>query len=260
MAAVVTADEARRSADAFARGMNASRYVPEMPEIFKKISEENRLYIYNVGPWVHTREMGSAGVARIPACRYSEAGDPLEEFGKPYTVEGVEQEPYPVGPTEMVMIPKCGKPGVMTGGGEGILLAQQILGEGPMIPRSQSFRPFGVFISKTYRPSKEDLAEAKEALWKRLGEMIAEANSEYANNKWLDEDTVQKWYLVAARILKKSPAECPWMADRQAPAARENCPGCGSVYEKGILKCRHCGFVLDKPRYDDAVKKGLFAA
>lgn len=250
---MVSAQEALALASQNQQAMNNSRYVPEMPDIFREVSEKNRMYIFNVGPWAHVRELGSCGAYRIPACLDG------KEHSEPVVIQGVEQEPYPIGPTEMAMIPKSGKAGVERGGGEGLLLANQILGEGPMIPKSSSFRPFGVFVSPTEKPSKDLLVRAQVALQNKYLELVAEANAAYAKGPQAARETINSdWHFVAARALKKTAAECPWMRDTEMPAKREECPGCGEVYAVGIMRHK-CGYILDKKRFDEAKAQGLIS-
>ena len=251
--AVVTAQEALKSAQEEQKGLNASRYVPRMIDFVKKISDENRVYIFNVGPWAHSRELGSAGRWFIKACL---AG---QDYSEPVIVQGIEEEPYPVNETTCTMLPKSGLPGQLSGPAEGLLLAQQILGEGPHIPKSASFAPFGVFISETATPKPKDLVRANNALQQKYLDLINEANQALAQGNDAAVQTIRpEWHFVAARAMHRSEAECPWLKGSEVGAARENCPSCGDVYSVGVMKCK-CGFVLNKTKYDKAVADGLFA-
>jgi hypothetical protein len=253
---MATAQEAFAEASSAQRALNSSRFIPKMAAITKAASEANRLYIFNVGPWSHRRDMGSCGSYFVPACPEG------KEFGDPLVIQGIESEPYPMTPTQMAILPKCGEHAQIAGDGDGALFAQQVLGEGPMMPRTSSWRPFGVFISKTPQPSKKDLESAKLELQKRYALLVEEANDLWAHGRGSAEarSIQREYHYLAAIKLKKTVAECPWLGDTQLAVPRETCPGCGVQYDVGILKCRHCGYVLDKQRYDEAVKKGLFAA
>lgn len=249
------------------RAMNASRYIPEIPEMFRKVSEANRVFIYNVGPFTHKRELGSAGTYLIPKCPDGKA------YSEPLVIEGIEEEYYPVNEVECQPKPKCGEPGQLAGGAPGILLAMQILGEGPHVHRDSSFRPFGVFISSNVvevkengktrmvpTPTEAELKKANKELDDRCVLMVRLAGEAYAMGPRNAAEVIQPdWHFVAARRLKKTVAECPWMANTSEPDKREECPSCGQVYKVGIMRCQ-CWFILDKPRYDKAVKDGLFAA
>ena len=109
--------------------------------------------------------------------------------------------------------------------------------------------------------TKELLAAARAELEKRHLAHIREANAAFMRDPTNREGVIQPaWHHVSAHALKKSKAECPWLGESLAPAGREECPGCGTPYNVGILKCRDCNYILDKSRYDKAVKEGLFAA
>jgi len=223
--------------------MNSSRHIPPTPAIYQRVSQENRLFIFNVGPWRHKRELGSAGTFFIPACPEG------KDYSDPVIIMGVVEEPYPINEV------KCEN--LIT---EGTDLANQVLGEGPFIPKSTSFRPFGVFISNSEKPTKEELAAAKAELAQKYLELVNEASTAFANGHKEAQEVIRpEWHFVAARALRKSEAECPWLGNTQTPAARSECPGCGVVYKVGVIKCKDCGFVLDKPRYDKAVKDGMFS-
>ncbi len=250
--------------EAHQRAMNASRYVPTMPEIFRKVSDDNRICIYNVGPWSHKRELGSAGIYFIPACPEG------QDHSEPLVLNGVEEEPYPINEVECAMKPKAGVAGQLTGSADGMLLAQQILGFGPHVAPASSLIPFGVFATKNIEWDKkarvfvlldaDALTAARLALRNKLTELVRLASEAYAKGPNAFAEVAEPdYHFRAARMLSKTVAECPWLANTQAPGQRANCPGCGSIHDVGVMKCRGCGYILDKPRYDAAVKAGMFA-
>ena len=71
------------------KAMNKSRVIPETPPMLKDFSRENTVHIWNVGPWDHIRECGSAGTFRIPACPKGEA------CGGPLSIPGLVEELIP---------------------------------------------------------------------------------------------------------------------------------------------------------------------
>jgi len=245
MPSAITANRAAPEVEAailqHQQAMNNSRFIPETPDIYREASEQHRVYIFNVGPWAHARELGSAGTFRIPACPEG------REHSEPLVIPGVAEEPYPINEAECKLLTTKGR-----------MLAEQILGVGPHIPHSLSFVPFGVFISDSAKPSKEQLVKAREVLRQRHVEIVSEANREYSKGHNIAIEQPH-WFFMSARALKKTPAECAWLKDSEVPAERQNCPSCGAIYTVGMMKCV-CNFILDKPRYDKAVKDGLFAA
>ena len=216
---------------------------PRLRQI-QDLSERTRVYLYNVGPWAHQRLMGSLGTYHIPAC--PEGG----EFSAPVMIEGIVSEMYPMLEGRMDYLPDE----------DGWNIAMQVLGVGPHLPPRNSFVPYGVFASRSNPPAKEEMKEARRNLWEKYRELVAEADIAYSQGPKAAEETIRPdTHFVAARALRKTEAECPWMKNSAAPAERAECPSCTAVYKVGAMKCRECGYVLDKIRYDKAVKEGLFA-
>ena len=248
--ALVSAEEAGRAALQEQRALNASRYIPDMDPLVQQVSDANRLYIFNVGPWAHQRALGSAGTYFIPAC-------PTDApHSKALVIQGIENEHYPINEAECATLPKCGRPGQLRGDGAGLLFAQQILGEGPMLPRNQSLRKFGVFISKTPVPSEADQETARLELRKTQGDLVAEANEIYVTDREHAATLISsEWHRRAALDLGKTPQECPWLGESIMPAERKKCPSCGTPYEVGIAECAKCGDVLDEEKYGEKLAR-----
>lgn len=230
---MVSAAEAAAAATQEQRALNASRFIPGTPDLYRQASLAARVYIFNVGPWSHVRELGSAGSFHIPAC------PPDREHSAPVVVNGVVEEPYPISEAECKQI--------LTDGRQ---LAGQIIGEGPHISKAASFAPYGVFISETRVPSAEDLAAASERLQKQHARHIREANEAFMSDPANKLGVIQPaWHFVSAHALKKSAAECRWLGESLKPAERDNCPGCGEVYTKGIMR-HSCGWFFDRAKWE----------
>ena len=261
---LITAGGSREELLKRQKAFNASRYVPTMPEMFQKVSDENQIGIFNVGPWAHKREMGSAGIFFIQACPKD------APHSQPVVLQGMEEEPYPINEVECIMKPKCGVPFQLTGPADGMLLAEQIIGHGQNVAPHSDLRPFGVFATRLFEWDKkskqhvclddEALEKSHVALRNKAVQLVSLASDAYAKGPSAFSEIFQPdWHLWAARFLRKSTAECRWLENSQDVGARENCPMCGAVYAVGIMKCP-CGYILDKKRYDEAVSKGLVAA
>lgn len=229
----VTAEQADREARGYLRKMNAGRIVPKLPKMLEAVSKEKKVYLFNVGPWPHERHLGSLGPFFIPAC---EKG---KEYSAPLAIPGIVVEPYPENERKMALHQE-----------EGQYIAEQILGVGPHLAKNNSFVKFGVFISQTEKPSKADLEKARAALRDYYQELVREANSAHAQGPKTKEETIQEKHFLAARELDYSEAECPWLKDAQAPAARDRCEGCGTVYTVGVIVCPTCRFILDPEKYE----------
>jgi hypothetical protein len=239
----IDANEATRIAMAENRRMNGdSRYQPPILESVQRASDAARVFIFNVGPWPQERALGSAG-------RFFISAKPENaEYWGPLTIPGVQRELYPINEMEYKAIET-----------EGWDFAMQIVGTGPFLSPFNSFVPYGVFASRTNPPKKEEVTEAKKALRARLLELVNEADVAFSKGPKATEDTIRpESHFVAARLLGKTEIDCPWLKNAQVPAERDECPGCGTIYKIGIMKCRECGYILDKDKYDK--NKANFAA
>lgn len=235
---------ARMAAAKEAKLMNNSRYIPPMLDMVRQLSEDSKIYIYNVGPWPQQRLLGSLGTYIVRECPDG------KEYGEPVELPGIVSELYPINEGEYKRTME-----------DGMAIAMQILGVGPFLSPHNSFVPYGVFISRSNPPKKEEILEAKKNLRQKFLELVAEADLAFSQGPKMAEETIRpETHYVAARALRKTEAECPWLRNSQLPAERAECPGCGTVYKIGIIKCRDCGFILDKRKYDEAVKGGMFAA
>ena len=65
---MITATEAARSVQQMVRETNGGREMPAIPELIRQVSERNKVYIYNVGPWGKEVSMSSDGRWFIPKC------------------------------------------------------------------------------------------------------------------------------------------------------------------------------------------------
>ena len=240
---MLTAAESRGAIADYVKSINV-RHTPRRPKIYEKVSKENTVYIFNVGPWMHKRETGSTGTFFIPACP---AGKPYSE---PLAIEGILEEPYPDNEVAMKMLEPQ----------DGQFFANQIIGKGPHSTPGMNLEAFGVFISVDKTPSKGQIAEALARLQIKFQELVREMNASWDRDRDKGKVFQDEWHRVAALALKKTNTECPWLTDTTQAANREECAGCGETYKVGIMKCRSCGFILDRPRYEQAKKDGLFAA
>jgi hypothetical protein len=234
MPLTITADQAAQTIAGATRTLNAGRRVPKLSEMLQRVSQEQQVYIYNVGPWSHRREMGSLGNFFIKACPEG------REYSEPLIIPGIVCEPYPVNEVEMGLHQE-----------EGIYIAQQVIGVGKHLPPSNSFVKYGVFISTTEKPSKADLKAANDKLRGYYQELVVEANNAYARGPKALEETIQPaLHFMAARTLNYTDAECPWLKNSSVAASRLNCEGCGAVYNVGVIVCGNCHFILDPEKYE----------
>ena len=224
----------RAAVEARYRQLHA-KTVPELPDMIKQLSEQKALFIFNVGPWPHT-VFSNYGRMYIPACLEG------HDFSEPLKIPGVPSMPYPDSEASM-------KLHLEEGGAE--YLAQQILGVGPHMHPGNSLVRYGVAVAKQWPPSKEEIQRAKEQLYKgELRSLVSEADQAAAEGPKATENTIRDRHQTAARLLKLSVADHPWMGRVQVSAERTECKFCGEPMKKGLARCPNCKEVVDQALYD----------
>src|SRR6185312_8060023 len=117
----------------------------------------------------------------------------------------------------------------------------QIIGNGKHLAPGNSLTKYGVFASRTNPPKKEEIAAANRALDEHCKSLVNEANAAMAQGPKAAEETIRpEQHFLAARRLKKTETECPWMNRAQEVTERANCENCGTLYRVGIAQCPTC--------------------
>jgi len=223
------------------RTLNSRTIPPELPTV-KELSEKTQVYIFNVGPWAHTQFMGSLGRFIIPACEEGKA------YSKALIIPGIVSELYPE--TERSMKREMS---------DGYEVALQIIGVGAHMAPSNALTRYGVAVSRQWPPTKEEIATAFEALRKgELEALIREANTAMATGPQALEQVMgnSDRHYIAARLLKKTTAECPWLA-RTAVSNSQNidCKFCGEPMKPNLAKCPNCKEIVNQALYEKLTAK-----
>lgn len=213
-----------------------NRTVQEIPEPILELSKKTEVYIFNVGPWPQHQLMGSLGSFYIPAC----------PEGKPYSpalvIPGLVIEHYPLREGALDLL--------MNKNSDGWTTAQQIIGVGRHLMPANSLVKYGVFASRSNPPKAEDLSRAREALRQHCTDLVNEANAAMAQGPKAAEETIRpEQHFIAARLLKKTEAECPWLNRSVERAERKNCDICGAIYEVGRSVCPN-NHIVDKALFE----------
>lgn len=223
----------------------AGRKINRVPSLVQKASDAEKVYIFNVGPWAQNVSMGSLGTFHIPACEEGKA------HSTALVIDGLVIEYYPLRENVMDAL-------IDEEGSTGWNVAHQIIGVGKQLAPNNSLVKYGLFVSRTNTPSKADLDKARLALHKHCTDLVNDANTSVTEGN--SKDVIRpEQHFVAARILKKTVAECPWLSREVQQADRAACPGCGTVYTVGIIMCRECEYVLDMDKHKKAVAEGRMA-
>ena len=239
----VTREEARNSAQAYHASMNGKNFqLDTVPDQVKEWAREHPVRVFNVGPWPQRVLLGSLGQFTIPACP---EGAPWIEMTKydPHrgqlipALDGLVFEP----------LKEDGRFSIRQH--DGVQVADAILGIGSFQNPQNALTRFGCFKSKCgpgLPPFKEELEAASAALKQYLMSLVIDVRRAYADGKV--GEVRGKDHYTAARLLKLSPAQEPWLKDIVVETD-EVCPGCGSGYKKGIAVCRECRTILDEEKY-----------
>lgn len=262
----VPASEARELLDR-QRRLNSAKRPAYIPKAIKDESRKGQLYIFNVGLKMLEGSGASYGAMPIKPCLAEGTRPPdgykgkVGEYSEPLVIPGLPHEYYnKEGNTLDVQF---------HGDGEmedpGFDFACQVIGgytdpqgewHGKMLAKRNSLEKFGVGISRTWPPAKEDVALAKRKMLAEDQLLVQEANEAHAIGKFSSISTPDHY--VAARRLGKTPFECKWLEMSATVETRQTCPKCRKPYEAGTVE-HDCGFILDKKQYDEWVKDGRIA-
>lgn len=242
-AAGMNAMEANKQAIAFARTRNGQRSVPVPTRLVRELRAKNRVWIYNVGPWKHTRCLGSLGDFIIPACPERGAYATIER-------EIPFDEPIIKDEHKMELREEAG-----FGGVEGAQYnAQQILGLGPFLSPANSLIQMGCFIGAQVgpnaKPAETELQAAHEALEAYYLQLVADARISAERGPRVAEAEITDKHHLAARKLNLDPKVELWMSRKMASAnTRQSCPRCGDISDIGVVICKNCQYIFDPDRY-----------
>lgn len=222
----ITAQEAAQemSSKNFQRGD-----APIIPDMIRNAAEEKAVYIINVGPKSWLQEMGGRGKFFIPACQEG------KEYSEPLKIPGIFPETIPVDMKKLEVRYE-----------DGWLVASDIIGLGHSKSPANSLVRWGVFLSRTPKPSKEDLAKANAALTETAVALVREGNDFHNQGpqQYVNITIDHRW------ALRRTNQKASW---EQPLAQMDVCPGCQESIKPGVV-VHTCGAVLD---FDKAISLGI---
>jgi hypothetical protein len=220
------------------------RSIEPVPDWIKEQAEKECIHIYNVGPWRLTRNMGSWGLATVPACPAEKQYVQMNPIADYSAVPAVFHEDL-IQDEHAMFKRQIG----------GMFVAEQILGIGTHMHKQDSWIPMGVFIGSVRgpdaEPTKAELEAANKALTEQLWRYFNDANDclPHLRQNMIDDEH----HRYAARRLGR--IDVLWMA-ADSPIKRIDCPNCGTKTNEGITQCPACKFILNTEVYDRWVLEG----
>jgi hypothetical protein len=224
--------------DARRKGKAGRKAPPELG--LDKQFKEQRVRIFNVGPFPHTIPCGSIGTFFIPACpedkEYVEMLTPLHVL---------EDEIYP-GFRDRE--PKRLRE-------EGRQMAIEVLGEGSHQNRRHSRRKVGVFIAEGEVPTKKELHDAKAQLHAYASEQILFMDSMWDRDRKLAYDIYRpETFGACARVLGLTGKEKGWLAQGE-PSNKIKCEACHMSVDPDAPLCYNCKSPVNMTAYAEYRRK-----
>lgn len=261
-----------RDADAVARMHREHErdrmYVPEEPDPIRELSEEQRVFIFNVGPWSYQQSLASFGTKTIPGLEEDKVFKNLSVAG-PLVIDGLPSELYPAEGEAKRIYHRPLKNRGRQSKRPGLDFAMEVIGCGLMVNPSCDLRNDGVFISeqreqkdpgKNGKPADieafqkwaKDVKKAQQLLRDKCAKMCQDANVEHSRGKFADIRT-DKLY-QAARLIDGNELQYSWLKDT-GKGDNKGCWSCGMTLKGFALKCSSCGEMQVTQAEFDAEKK-----
>jgi hypothetical protein len=222
-----------------------SRSIAALPGPIRSMMDQNRIHIFNVGPWSYTRPMGSLGTFFIPGCSEDDdCSGPLTYQGKPGLPSILPESIVDAVDGRTVTY----KWDLTT---EGAKLARDIIGVSAFRDSSDNLTQYGVFIAAGAEPTEEEIEAAHDKLNAHYDKLVRYADGAFEVNGGMEVGDNGKSY---SGITRDHINACRALGlDR--PWARKNakmvpCEGCGQPVAVDAVRCHHggCGAILDEER------------
>ena len=220
--------------DARRKGNQNRLNIPPDIDINRQYKQQ-RVKIFNVGPFPHTIPLGSPGIFYIPACPFDKPY--IESLTKLYELE---EEFYPA---------KDKREPMKRLQSEGRKTAIDILGEGRNQDKRYSRRRVGIFIAEGNEPTTKELEDATGALKIYCSAQIAVMDQLWDRDRKLAYDMFRpETFGACARVLGLTGKDKAWLAQGN-PTENIECPACKTSVRPDSAVCFNCGEVVDEEAY-----------
>lgn len=196
------------------------KIVPALPGRLREMCTKPYYYIFNVGPWEWSRQLGGRGTRTVQKC---EEGKP---YGPPLELPVLDNETVAVDMNKMENRQE-----------DGIEVVNAVLQKGWGSRPEQSLEHWGLGVSTEWPPSAQDIAAANKRLNIKYDELVHEADKYFEQRKFED---ITEFHRLAARRRRLTKG---WLNENPDLVS---CGACGMEVKPNIARCPHCTAVLDK--------------
>jgi len=274
MARITAAEAEKRMGEYLKNKTGRHRSIPPVNSMIQTMIRENTVHCFNVGPWGERVNMGSFGYYFIPPC---EVGAPMEWVKLPlpkvpagvYVPDVWEEGEKRVTEPRKEYAAFRPLPGLMlepiptdmdvcswNQQDEGRYFANEMLGVGIGHDTNTSWIRKGCFVAAGKTPTEAELAAARAELMKFMAEQVLDADRAWAAGPQRAEAIIRpEIHHVCAEWMNLK--DRAWLRGTD-PQAQAECPSCGENVKSVAMTCKSCGYILDKKKYEQAKKDGLF--
>lgn len=219
-----------------------SRVLPMKLKVIQDLKNE-KIHIFNVGPWSQKVNTGSFGTFDIPPCPF---GIPYVEMLILNPITGEKEPPISIIMEEYVIKSEDEMSSLTE---DGWNFAEQIVGLGRGRHPVHALTKFGIFASRNAVPTKEELADAHKGLEAECKRLVKWAADTFSTNRDLFSKAVRpETHFVAAKVLgRDNSVDSPWMLEA-APVGRTKCKMCGRLCDPDVATCE-AGHVVNMELY-----------
>ena len=238
-----------------------ARVLPMRLKVIEDMKRNQKIHIFNVGPWPQWINTGSTGQYLVPACPWG------EKYVELLTLDGDKSRPTygkMIPPISVIMdeLVIKSEDDMSRLEEDGRLFAESMIGIGRAQNPEYALTRFGIFVAAGDKPTEQELAAVHRQLNEHCRQQVKFAADLYAIDRALFSRAVRPdVHFVAARVLgRDNPVDSPWMLDA-SPVGRIKCPMCAQVCDPDAAKCQ-CGQIINVEKYTDlmAAQEQIMAA
>ncbi len=218
--ATVTLEEAARYVSNEATRRNG-KIVPKLPKALEELCHKPKYYVFNVGPWEWDRQLGGKGTRVLQKCPEGESYSPPLTFGL------LDNETVAV---DMNKMENRQEDGMEAG-------VNAFLNRGRDCRPENNLEQWGIGVTETWPPTKQDLDAANKRLDDKCDDLIRDADRHHEQRRYDDITEFHRWAARRKKLTKEWLNENPNMV---------SCPACGQSVMPKIAKCPHCRATLDQ--------------